>query len=88
MSSVGAWVGGNSALSILSPNSCLLFPNSSSPDSASTALCVGSRYIFLATSFYGYRLSSVRGSPGSTVSPDVAVVVISGNWASGASQGG
>jgi len=79
--------GGPSALPIISPNSCLLFPTSSSPDSSSTALCVGSRYIPLATLFYGYALGSIRGSPGSTVSPDVVVVAKSGNWAPGASQG-
>ena len=66
--------GGASALPIVSPNSCLLFPTSS-PDSSSTALSVESRYIPLATSFYGYALCSTRGSPGSTVSPDVVVVV-------------
>jgi len=80
--------GGRSALPIVSPNSCLLFPTSSSPDSSSAALCVGSRYNPLATLFYGCALGSIRGSPGSTVSPDVVVVAKSGNWAPGASQGG
>ena len=69
------------------PCSCLLFPASSSPDSSSIALCLGSRYIPLATLFYSYALSSIRGSPGPTVSPDAVVVAKSENWAPGASQG-
>jgi len=63
----------SSALSIVSPNSCLLFPTPSSPDSSSIAPCVGSRYGPLATPFYGYALGSVRNSLGFTVSPDVVV---------------
>ena len=78
-----------SLLPIVSPkNSCLLFSTSRSPDISSIVLCVGSRYIPLATSFYGYALNSVRGSPGPTVSPDVVVVAKSGNWAPVANQGG
>jgi len=81
----GGGGGGLSALTIVSPNSCVLFPTFSSPDSSSTALCIESRYIPLATSFYGYALGRIRGLPVSTVSPDV-VVVKGGNWAPGASQ--
>ena len=77
---------GGSALSVVSPNICLLFPTSSSPDRSSTALCVGSRYSPLATSFYGYALGRIRGSPGSTVSPDVVFVSKGGNRAPGAGQ--
>ena len=54
--------GGSSAPSIVSPNNCLLFPTSSSPDSSSTAPCVGSRYNPLATLFYGYAVGRIRGS--------------------------
>jgi len=77
-----------SSLLTVSPNSYLLFPTSCSPDISSIVIYVGSRYIPLATSFYGSALNSVRGSPRSTVSRDVVVVARIGKRAPVAIQGG
>ena len=85
--SICRWGGGLITQTIESPNSCLLFPTSSSPDSASTAPCGGSRYSPLVTSSYGCSLGRILNLRGSTMSPDVVVVATVGNWDPGASLG-
>ena len=73
--------GGLSTLPTVYPNSCLLSPSSLSPEIFSIVLCVGSLYIPLMTSIYGYAPDSIWGLRGSTVLPDVVVVAISWSWA-------